>query len=466
MRASANCAGSDQTAQTVARFSSAPGRNRAGSEGAVHRLLSTVVVLAAAASLLPGCQQFSLWPARAPTANLAARSGLVVDAADVVPDVEFSGTGYSVAPRAPVVDHNLVFLIQTEFGRIEAPGRNLLELRLYEMQCIEQAAKIRGVRQIIEGAVGSLGKTVEGAETLLRDPIGSAERAPKGLERMARSQLDHASRRAGNPERRQLAARLGCDPETHNPILDRMLDEIELQRLIGSIPVQFIPYTGILRLTADITREVASTPPYEINGRIQNELAACGVEERLRLKFCRDEDFTTLQRLLFMEQYRRLDGVENRDALLELAVAGDSETEALGAIETCQTLADLHARRPIAHLEDRGLALADLRPEPPAKRFDIRSLPIPGLQGEPPTPPLALQGLPVAVLRDGGHVIYAPYDYVACSDVVESALKSYRTDFPLSPTTVICRGRVLPEARRVLEAAGITVQEHSRVVAR
>jgi hypothetical protein len=389
----------------------------------------------------------------------------MVEVADVVPDVEFSGPGYSVARRATVVDRNLVFHIQTEFGTIEAPGQNLLELRIYEMQCIEQAAKIRGVRQIIAGAVGSLGKTVEGAETILLDPIGSTQRMPKGLARMARSQLDHASRQAGGPERRQLAARLGCDPETHNPILQRMLDEIELQRLIGSLPVQAIPYTGLLRLTADITQEVARTPPYEINERLQKELAACGVEERLRCKFCLDEHFTTLQRLLFMVQYRRLEGVANRDALLELAVAGDGESEALGAIETCQTLADLHAQRPIAHLEDRGLAIVGLRPKPPAKRFDIRSLPIPGLRGEPPTPPLSLQGLPVAVLSDGSHVIYAPYDYLAGTDDVGSALESYRADFPLSPTTVICRGRVLPEARRIVEAAGIAVQEHARVQA-
>ena len=431
------------------------------SKRAFHRILSTAAVLAASACLLPGCQSLSLWPARDP----ATRSGPVVDVADAVPDVVFRGTGYSVARSAPVVDHNLAFLIRTEFGTIEAHGLNLLELRLYEVRCIEEAAKIRGVRQLIEGAVGSLGSTIEGAETLLLDPIGSVERAPKGLARMARSQLDYASRRAGNPGRRQLAAHLGCDPETRNPILDRMLDEIQLQRLIGSIPVQAIPYTGILRLTTDIKRQVASTPPYEINERLEKELEACGVEERLRRKFCRDRHFSTLQRLLFMARYRRLEGVGNRDALLELAVAGDSETDALGAIETCQTLADLHARRPIAHLEDRGLALADLRPELPAKRFGLRSLPIPGLQGEPPTPPLALQGLPVAVLRDGDHVIYAPYDYVACTSAVKSALKSYRVDFPLSPTTFICRGRVLPEARRVLEAAGITVQEHSRVVA-
>ena len=103
MRASANCAGSDQTAQTVARSSSAPGCNGSGSEGALHRLLSTVTVLAAAASLLPGCQQFSLWPARAPAANLIARSGPMVDAADVVPDVEFFGTGYSVARRLSLI---------------------------------------------------------------------------------------------------------------------------------------------------------------------------------------------------------------------------------------------------------------------------------------------------------------------------------------------------------------------------
>ena len=52
MRTSANCAGSDHTAQTVARSSSAPGSNGAGFEGALRRILSTAVVLAAAVSLI------------------------------------------------------------------------------------------------------------------------------------------------------------------------------------------------------------------------------------------------------------------------------------------------------------------------------------------------------------------------------------------------------------------------------
>jgi len=367
-----------------------------------------------------------------------------------------------VAHRAAVVDHNLVFHIQTEFGTIKAAGRSLLELRLYETRCIEEAAKIRGVRQILKGAVGALGNTIEGAETILLDPVGSVERAPKGMERMVRTQLDRDSRRAGSPDRRRLAEQLGCDPETRNPILDRMLDEIEIQRLIGSLPVEAIPYTGVLRFTTAIKREVASTPPYEINERIEKELEAGGVEERLRRKFCLDEHFTTQERLLFMAQYRRLAGIGNRDALLELAVAGSSEAEALAAIETCQALADLHSQRPIVRLEDHGLALAGVR-APPEEHFGLHSLHVPGLPGEPPAPPLSLEGLPVAVLSDTRHVIYAPYDCVTRTGTVEAAAKSYRESFPFAPTAVLCGGRVTPEARHALEDSAITVRENSRM---
>ena len=395
-----------------------------------HTILRTVAGLGVVACLLPGCQRLLPWRAAAVAAPAA--SGVVFDAADVLPPEQLRGRGYIVADRVPVVDHNFSFCIRTRFGKIPAHGRNMLELRLHEVQCIEQAAQIRGVRRILEGMFGALDETVEGAETLLTDPVGSIERAPKGLERMVKGKLDYATRRAGSPERRQLALALGCDPETRNPILKRMLDEIELQRLIGSLPVQFIPYTGIFRLTADIKDEVASTPPHEINERIERELANCGAPKGLRRSFCRSKHFTAVQRLLLMQHYRELSRTKNCNALLELAVEGNSEADALGAIEVGQALARLHAQRPLAELMPRGLPVAGLR------------------------------GLPIAVLEDGRHLIYAPYDCIVGTEQVDSAVTAYRAACPLQPTTLMCSGQTMPDARRALEAARITVEERAR----
>jgi len=397
-----------------------------------HGILRTVAALGVLACFLPGCQGLLPWRAAAVDAPAPAAGGIVFDAAEVLPAEQRRGTGYIVAPRVPVVDLDFSFRIRTRFGTIPAQGRNMLELRLYEVRCIEQAAQIRGVRKVLEGMFGALDETVEGAETLLTDPVGSLERAPKGLERMVRGKLDYATRRAGSPERRQLAVSLGCDPETRNPILKRMLDEIELQRMIGSLPVQFIPYTGILRLTADIKDEVASTPPHEINQRIETELAGCGVAEGLRRGFCRSKHFTAVQRLVLMKHYRELSRVKNRDALLELAVEGDSEADALGAIEVGQALARLQAQRPLAGLGRRGLAIAGVR------------------------------DLPIAVLEDGRHLIYAPYDCIVGTEQVDRAVTGYRAACPSQPTTLICSGRAMPDARRVLEAARIAVQEGAR----
>lgn len=437
------------------------GRHRAGAgEGARRRIFRAAAALGVSACLLTGCQQLRLWPIAASDASASAVPAVEFDAADVLSAQQLQGPGYAVGPRVPVMDHNLAFRIRTHYGTIPAHGRNMLDLRLYEVQCIEQVAQIRGVRQILDGAIGALGETVEGAETLLLDPIGSVERAPKGLKRMAKGVLDSASRRAGSPERRQLALSLGCDPETHNPVLSRMLDEIEIQRLIGSLPVQFIPYTGIFRLTANIKDEMASTPPHEINERLEKELAADGVVAPLRRAFCRDGHFTTAERLLFMKDYRRLEGAENREALIEFAVEGASEADALGAIEVCQAFAHLQASRRVVGFAGRGLPEAGL-PALPSRSL-LRALPIPGLQEKPYAPRRERPGLPVAVLRDGRHVICAPYDCIVRTKELEDAVRSYRADFPSQPTTLMCSGRVMPDAREILDVAGITILERAR----
>jgi hypothetical protein len=457
------CSRNRRATQTAPPPWSRSSQNQSGYRKPVGwRSLTTAAVLGALACLLAGCQQlFRLWPATSEADAPAAR-GLVLPVADILPSELRGGPGYTVASRAPVVDHNAIFSIQTRYGTLSACGRNMLELRCYETRCIEKAAKIRGVRQVLQGAVTRLDDTIEGAETLLTDPVGSIERTPKGLNRMVRGKLDRASRRAGGPGQRQLAVSLGCDPETYNPILRRMLKEIEIQRLLGSLPVEFIPYTGILRLTADVMDEVASTPPHEINERIEKELAAEGVAEDLRRDFCRCGHFTTVERLLFMKQYRRLEGVTNRDALLAFAVEGNSETDALGVIEMTHALAAVHARRPIQGLAHRGLLLA----RPPAQRsaglLGFLRLPIPGLKKEPETPPGGRHGLPVAVLREGSHLIYAPCDCIEKTTLLQEAVRAYRADFPSQPTTLVCSGRVLPEAREVLETAGLKVQEHAR----
>ncbi len=427
-----------------------------------RRRLTTAAVLGALACLLLGCQQpFRLWPDTF-GANAPAADGQVLEVAAVLPAAQRSGPGYTVAPEAPVVGHNAMFRIQTRYGIVPAHGRNMLELRCYETRCTEEAAKIRGVRQILEGALASLDETVEGAETLLLDPAGSIRRAPKGLDRMVRSKLDWAGLRSGTPERRQLAVSLGCDPETNNPVLSWMLNEIEIQQLIGSVPVQFIPYTGIFRLTADITDEVASTPPHELNERIEKELAAEGAGENLRRDFCRCGHFTTVERLLFMNQYRRLKGVTNRDALLRFAVEGDSETDALGTIEMAYALAAVHARRAIVGFADRGLPVRGPRAPRSTGPLGLPSLPIPGLTSKPATVQGGRGGLPVAILREGSHVIYAPFDCLEKTAALEEAAKDYRAALARKPTALICSGRVMPDARRLLETAGLTVHEHAR----
>ena len=68
----------------------------------------------------------------------------------------------------------------------------------------------------------------------------------------------------------------------------------------------------------------------------------------------------------------------------------------------------------------------------------------------------------MAVLREGTHLIYAPYDCLEKTSSLEEALRAYRAEFPDRPTTLICSGRVMPDARTSLEMKGFTVHERAR----
>jgi len=348
----------------------------------------------------------------------------IFTAKEILPGQIIQGPGYIIENKVQVVDHDYLFKIKTELGTIPALGRNMLDLRLQEMQAIERAKELSNDPEILKGAAGSVGKTIEGTLTLLTDPVGSLKRAPKGFGRMIKSKLDSADRRAGGAKRREFAARIGCDPETRNPVLKFLLDEISTRHKIGGFAAKFIPYTGVLRMTMDIKQQVETQPPHVINERIEGELAGMGIGKYLREKFCKEEKFTTAQRLIFMSYFRLLRNIQNFDSVLKAAVEVESEAEALGIIETAKVLSGLHGKKAINRMEYRGL--------------------------------------PIAFMADGAHVIYAPFDYVIDTREVRDAVAGYRKDYPHTPCELIVSGKVSPAAKRTFTAANIKVTENAR----
>ncbi len=346
----------------------------------------------------------------------------------VLPNEIIPGPNYRLAERVPVQEYQYVFTIRSDFGEITAHGRHMLGLRLRELKSIEAAKKLSKYPLIVDGILTPLRDTEKGLDLIINEPFESIERASEGLELMIDQYTDPADIRAGSPTRRKMAIELDCDPETSNPVLKKLLDELTLYKFGGSLLTQgamaFIPVPGlgVLSMTSQTKELIVNSPPSAINSQIYRELEIAGVESYTRLRFRYSSAFTTVQRLQLMEQFRALKGVQNRVDLIEVAAKAHTEAEALSSIYKGKMLADIQEQQPIKLMKFVGL-------------------------------------FPLAVLSNGTHALICPYDYVTSTRETDKYFDTYRASNPNATTVLVTAGRVSPAVLKKAESAHIRIVE-------
>jgi hypothetical protein len=363
---------------------------------------------------------------RAPAGRFRGEREVEFRIYQLLPNEILRGSNYQLAERVPVQEYQYVFTIKSDFGEITAKGRHMLRLRLRELKSIEAARKLSKYPLIVEGVLTPLRDTEKGLDLIINEPFESIDRAQEGLELMVDQYTDPADRRAGSPDRRKMAVELDCDPETRNPVLKKLLDELTLYKLSGSLLTKgamfFIPVTGLgaLSMTAQMKELIVNSPPSAINSKIDRELEVAGVESSIRFQFRYSAAFTTVQRLQLMEQFRALKGVRNRAALIEVAATAHTEAEALSSILKGKMLADIQKRQPIQLLKFVGL-------------------------------------FPLAVLGNGTHALICPYDYVTSTLEVDKYVDAYRASNPNVTTVLVTTGRISSAVLKKVEFAHIRI---------
>ncbi|MBD3674567.1 MAG: hypothetical protein HUJ26_13680 [Planctomycetaceae bacterium] len=347
----------------------------------------------------------------------------------LIPEQFRSGPNYTLAAQTGVAAHHYQFRIMTRWGMLPASGINQLRIRLYEMQCLELAMDERWQLQSIQGAFDSLEKTPEGALLILRDPIGTLLRTPRGLQKLVGQRLNEIDKRAGGSTRRELAARLGCDPETTNPLLARMLDEISTRNKVGKIAARIgmsvaVPGLGLLALNTDIEKTVTTYLPSEINRSLDQHLARAGVRRSIRQQFLTNMAFTTTEKLVLMEYLKILSEVSGRYSLIENAAAATNETQALAVLEETARLVTLHRKEPLN---------------------EIRFI-----------------GLTCCRRKSGPQVLVASVDYLSATPDVQTMAQTIRKQFPMGEVELQILGTCSTGAREILEKSEITVKHQLR----
>lgn len=380
-----------------------------------------ILVLVVVTVMLCGCKTTP----EAPAGRLEGETAPVFNVYQIVPKEVVKGANYRISRQVTVEEYQYVFEVESDFGKFSANGRDMLDLRLRELKAIEEAEKLSSDPHLVNGVLAPLKDTGKGLEIFVDEPLESIGRLPKGFGLMASQYLDPADQRAGSYERRKLAVELECDPETRNPVLKKLLDDMALQLGGGSLITRagmfFVPGLSLLPMTAQMKDTIVTNPPSEINKRIDKELEAADIEKSVRTRFCKSKAFTTMQRLQLMEQFRILEDVENRASLIEAAALAHTEAEALSCIHVGKMLVDIRERRSIKKLEFFGLSLA--------------------------------------VLSDGRNVLISPYDYVTYTIEVADCLNGYRESNPNVTTVFVTAGGVSPSAREAIEGVGMRIIE-------
>ena len=372
---------------------------------------------------------YSATKSKAPAGRSRGEASAVFRTDRVLPKEILQGPNYWITDTVKVEEYKYIFTVKSKYGEFTANGREMLDLRLRELKSIEAARELAKDPRVVNGILKPLEDTGKGLNLLITQPLETLGRVPKGFGLMVNQYLDNSDRRAGSLERRKLAVELDCDPETTNPILKKLLDDMSLEHGGGSLLTRaamcFVPGLSLLPTTAEMKETIANSPPSEINSQIDKELETAGVEKSIRSRFCKSAAFTTMQRLQLMDQFRALKGVPGRAALIAAAAHAYSEAEALSIIR-------------------EGKMLADIRKEKPILTLDF-------------------VGLPLAVLNDGTHVFVCSYDYLTNTQELIEGVNAYRMSQPTVKAVLVISGDVSEAARRTLESAHIMIVEEITV---
>lgn len=358
--------------------------------------------------------------------TLSAREPKFVSARTILDSSVLRGPGYEIGETVRIQDNRYVFNIRTEYGDVVAVGFPMLELRLREHQAIQNALAMSKEPLVLRGIIDSAKKTPAGAMTLLRDPLGAVARIPRGVKGTIDSVINPLERRAGSSTRRQLAAAIGADPETRNPILDNALNHMTLRKGIGEAATKIgvgmaVPGLGLLSTTEDIRRKVSQLGPKQIAADVQRELLNLGVRPTLAAAFANADTYTSTEKLKYMALLDRIRSVEGLDVLLQGAVNAKSEAQLLSQIQQVDLIAKMSARKPVKKL------------------FAFH--------------------IPIAQLREGQYVGIAAVDIVQDTRVLEQCINDFRKKVPDQTAALLVTGNVSHSAREQIQRANIRLFE-------
>jgi len=326
-------------------------------------------------------------------AEVALESEPTLSVAELVEPALLNGPRYRVQPYARIEGLQAQFVIETDWGPLDAPSVALLERRINEMPMVEALHSETMLAALREAGVGSVRDPLSGLGDLARNPIKAGKRVPGGILRMlsqrarkigdqarrigdridravfndgSPSGSDHASTRkeetpwwdapvdeigrllrseAGHDRaRRQIAAELGITSWTGNPLLRARLDELAWAlasgRMASSRIITLASAGAASALSAaSMAKQLTAEDTPENQRRILEErLSRWTADEDLRYRLAWRSGFAPQALDDLITRVERLEPSGGVEALLDTALLARSEAEAQFVLDSLAML--------------------------------------------------------------------------------------------------------------------------------
>jgi len=378
----------------------------------------------------------------------------LLPAQELAPAGLIAGSGFRVESPVPTDGLMALFVIRSNAGNFNAPGLEMLRIRVAELPAIEKLQQTSKTGVFAQSLAKNAVRPVTAAGQMVMNPVETVKGLPGGVQRFfgrvgagaqqltqAATNSEHSggeraatmTSRIGKTtkdilgyeqERRELAKQLDVDPYTTNPVLAPLLDEIAEVAFTAHAGVNLAisaAAPGAMAITGVrmISNWVWDTPRADLIVRNRSTLKEMDVPDEIIRSFMDNSAFPLSVQTNFVESLSGLSHVPGAVDVVVLAATVQSEMQARFITDAVSMLGRYHSRSPLSSITAKGTV--------------------------------------VGRDRNGAVVVPAPVDYVSWTKRI--SYFAHRRDLAAPKRIALLTGQMSPMAKRNFRKLGWTVYE-------
>ena len=294
------------------------------------------------------------------------------------------GTNYQIDNAVRSDGFLQIFELNTNYGRYQVQGRELLKVRLRELAAVAALERMNKSEVYLDAAAKAAKKPVDLAVGLVTNPVGTVQqsmsgvgalfsRIGSGVANMGQGRDNVAGSLLGvSSAKRQIAYKLGVDPYTDFKPLADALNDMARVTALGDLTVSgaFMAIPGgagmvvsYSKTTQEVGQMVLDKTPSELRDANRAKLSAMGVPDTVISAFLDNAFYTPMDQTIIVAALAKMNGVGHRDLFVRRASQAPSRDLAFFTRTRAELLADQHSRvEPFVDFVDvRGIPLNQTR---------------------------------------------------------------------------------------------------------